>query len=163
MAELLRERIRRERLESGAAASSLGGMDQEMEDLLLDVGIVNPVTKESAGSLYHRQLSRQLADWLIAVLERRGGVMAAPEIYCLFNRARGTELVSPEDLIQVNALSHPSPFVHPHVTIKQRQNGHLARQFIMTENPCVPPLCRPAAFGPSLVFLCAWTALPAAY
>jgi len=111
MAELLRERIRRDRLESGAAASSLllGGVDQEMEDLLLDVGIVNPVTKESAGSLYHRHLSRQLADWLVAVLERRGGVMAAPDIYCLFNRARGTELVSPEDLIQVERPFSPSP------------------------------------------------------
>ena len=26
--------------------------------------------------------------------------MALPDIYCLFNRARGTELVSPDDLVQ---------------------------------------------------------------
>jgi uncharacterized protein YhdP len=74
MAELLCDRIRRDRIDSGAAAGS--GVDQQMHDLLLDVGLVNPVTKESAGSLYHQHLSRQLADWLVAVLARRGGVMA---------------------------------------------------------------------------------------
>lgn len=33
---------------------------QEMQDWLLSVGIVSPVTKESAGALYHQQLARQV-------------------------------------------------------------------------------------------------------
>lgn len=37
------------------------GSKQEMQDWLLSVGIVSPVTKESAGALYHQQLSRQVA------------------------------------------------------------------------------------------------------
>ncbi|PHT74861.1 Vacuolar protein sorting-associated protein 36 [Capsicum annuum] len=35
------------------------GTKEEMQELLLSVGIVSPVTKESAGALYHQQLSRQ--------------------------------------------------------------------------------------------------------
>uniref|UniRef100_A0A2P2K1A4 Vacuolar protein-sorting-associated protein 36 n=1 Tax=Rhizophora mucronata TaxID=61149 RepID=A0A2P2K1A4_RHIMU len=36
------------------------GSKEEMQDWLLSVGIISPVTKESAGALYHQQLSRQV-------------------------------------------------------------------------------------------------------
>ena len=45
--------------------------------------------------------ARQLADFLAPRLERTQGVMTLPDVYCLFNRARGSELISPEDLIKV--------------------------------------------------------------
>lgn len=77
---------------------------QEMQDWLLSVGIASPVTKESAGALYHQQLSRQLADFVKLPLERAGGMIALIDVYCLFNRARGTELISPEDLLQACAI-----------------------------------------------------------
>lgn len=80
------------------------GSKQEMQDWLLSVGIVSPVTKESAGALYHQQLARQLADFVKVPLERAGGMIALIDVYCLFNRARGTELISPEDLLQACAL-----------------------------------------------------------
>ncbi|OAY65418.1 Vacuolar protein sorting-associated protein 36 [Ananas comosus] len=80
------------------------GSKQDMQDWLLSVGIVSPVTKESAGALYHQQLSRQLADFVKLPLERAGGMMSLVEVYCLFNRARGTELISPEDLLQACAI-----------------------------------------------------------
>eukprot|EP00271_Cylindrocystis_brebissonii_P013728 TRINITY_DN3390_c0_g1_i1.p1 TRINITY_DN3390_c0_g1~~TRINITY_DN3390_c0_g1_i1.p1 ORF type:complete len:441 (+),score=109.32 TRINITY_DN3390_c0_g1_i1:784-2106(+) len=73
---------------------------QELQDLLLSVGIASPVTKESAGALYHQQLARQLADFLRKPLEVSGGMMAVVDAYCVFNRARGTELISPEDMLQ---------------------------------------------------------------
>lgn len=57
MGEMLRLRVRKDCEEGGALDAGVG---QEMDDLLLDVGIVNPVTKESAGALYHKQLSRQV-------------------------------------------------------------------------------------------------------
>ena len=41
------------------------GSKQDMQDLLLSVGIVSPVTKETAGALYHQQLSRQVLRSLI--------------------------------------------------------------------------------------------------
>lgn len=80
------------------------GSKQEMQDWLLSVGIQSPVTKESAGAMYHQQLSRQLADYVKVPLERSGGMIALIDIYCRFNRARGTELISPEDLLRACAL-----------------------------------------------------------
>uniref|UniRef100_A0A8C6PNS2 Vacuolar protein-sorting-associated protein 36 n=1 Tax=Nothobranchius furzeri TaxID=105023 RepID=A0A8C6PNS2_NOTFU len=68
---------------------------------LLSMGIANPVTRETHGSgtRYHMQLAKQLGDMLQAPLEERGGMMALTEVYCLVNRARGMELLSPEDLL----------------------------------------------------------------
>ncbi|RDX60650.1 Vacuolar protein sorting-associated protein 36, partial [Mucuna pruriens] len=80
------------------------GSKEEMQDWLLSVGIISPVTKESAGALYHQQLSRQLADFVKVPLERAGGIINLIDIYCLFNRARGTELISPDDLLQACCL-----------------------------------------------------------
>ncbi|XP_030891626.1 vacuolar protein-sorting-associated protein 36 isoform X3 [Leptonychotes weddellii] len=68
---------------------------------LLSMGIANPVTRETCGSgtHYHVQLARQLAAILQTPLEERGGIMSLTEVYCLVNRARGMELLSPEDLV----------------------------------------------------------------
>uniref|UniRef100_I3M4M9 Vacuolar protein-sorting-associated protein 36 n=1 Tax=Ictidomys tridecemlineatus TaxID=43179 RepID=I3M4M9_ICTTR len=67
---------------------------------LLSMGIANPVTRETYGSgtQYHMQLAKQLAGILQVPLER-GGIMSLTEVYCLVNRARGMELLSPEDLV----------------------------------------------------------------
>lgn len=46
--------------QSGATADEEMGSKQEMQDWLLSVGIASPVTKETAGALYHQQLSRQV-------------------------------------------------------------------------------------------------------
>ncbi|XP_038674748.1 vacuolar protein-sorting-associated protein 36 [Scyliorhinus canicula] len=68
---------------------------------LLSMGIANPVTRETHGSgtHYHMQLAKQLAGMLQAPVEEQGGMMALTEVYCLTNRARGMELLSPEDLV----------------------------------------------------------------
>uniref|UniRef100_A0A7N4V0F7 Vacuolar protein-sorting-associated protein 36 n=1 Tax=Sarcophilus harrisii TaxID=9305 RepID=A0A7N4V0F7_SARHA len=68
---------------------------------LLSMGIANPVTRETHGSgtHYHMQLAKQLAGILQVPLEERGGIMSLTEVYCLVNRARGMELLSPEDLV----------------------------------------------------------------
>jgi ESCRT-II complex subunit VPS36 len=41
------------------------------------------------------------------VLERSGGMLALTDVYCLYNRARVTELVSPEDLLEAAKLLAP--------------------------------------------------------
>ncbi|CAN4108548.1 unnamed protein product [Withania somnifera] len=100
----------RAKLLSGSSSQATGtndeeiGTKEEMQELLLSVGIVSPVTKESAGALYHQQLSRQLADFAKIPLERAGGMINLIDIYCLFNRARGTELISPDDLLRACSL-----------------------------------------------------------
>jgi ESCRT-II complex subunit VPS36 len=67
---------------------------------LLSIGIANPVTRETHGSggLYHRELAKQLAQFLQKPLEEAGGIMSLADVYCRFNRARGMELVSPDDV-----------------------------------------------------------------
>ncbi|XP_078078451.1 vacuolar protein-sorting-associated protein 36 [Mustelus asterias] len=68
---------------------------------LLSMGIADPVTRETHGSgtHYHMQLAKQLAGMLQVPVEEQGGMMALTEVYCLANRARGMELLSPEDLV----------------------------------------------------------------
>jgi ESCRT-II complex subunit VPS36 len=47
------------------------------------MGIASPVTRDSAGALYHQELSRQLADWLPAVLKGSGGRGLHPSTFQL--------------------------------------------------------------------------------
>ncbi|CAL5379734.1 unnamed protein product [Camellia sinensis] len=106
---LLAEKMRQKLLsgtnnQASSANDEEMGSKEEMQDWLLSVGIASPVTKESAGALYHQQLSRQLADFVKIPLERAGGMINLIDIYCLFNRARGTELISPEDLLLACSL-----------------------------------------------------------
>jgi ESCRT-II complex subunit VPS36 len=79
----------------------------EMETIMQNIGIVSPVTKFSAGRQYHEQLARQMADLLLQQgrLDRLGGMITLTDLYCLFNRARGTELVSPDDLLKAASLT----------------------------------------------------------
>ena len=61
----LAEKMRLKLLTNSSAESNSNdeemGSKQDMQDLLLSVGIVSPVTKETAGALYHQQLSLQVA------------------------------------------------------------------------------------------------------
>ncbi|GMJ12163.1 hypothetical protein like AT5G04920 [Hibiscus trionum] len=106
---MLAEKMR-QKLLSGTSSQTSGtndedmGSKEEIQDWLLSVGIISPVTKESAGALYHQQLSRQLADFVRTPLERAGGMINLIDAYCLFNRARGTELISPDDMLQACSL-----------------------------------------------------------
>ena len=47
---------------SGADRDSEEAMDADMENELISLGIASPVTKTTAGALYHQQLSRQVSN-----------------------------------------------------------------------------------------------------
>ena len=67
----------------------------------------------------------QLAQCLKAPIEKVGGMMAMADVYCLFNRARGSELVSPDDLLQaVNCF----PQVGAPLQLKEFTTGVLVVQ-----------------------------------
>ncbi|KAL9655166.1 hypothetical protein ABK040_008941 [Willaertia magna] len=79
--------------------------EDEMLNFLLTLGLASPVTKQSSGAQYHQQLARQLVDFLDKVIEERyEGVITLTDAYCLYNRARGTDLISPEDMHQACSL-----------------------------------------------------------
>ena len=46
----------------------------------------------------------QLSTFLTTPLDKAGGLLALTDVYCIFNRARGTELVSPDDLLAAGKL-----------------------------------------------------------
>lgn len=106
----LAEKMRQKLLSAPSSSQNGSGDDEEMgskeemQQWMLSVGIISPVTKESAGALYHQELSRQLADFVRIPLEQAGGMISLTDMYYHFNRARGTELISPDDLWQACTL-----------------------------------------------------------
>jgi ESCRT-II complex subunit VPS36 len=105
--------LRRKRAdeEKGKEGEEANGAAAELGSALLSIGIVNPVTKASAGTKteYHAMLAEQLAEFLLSrgLLARFGGTLTLTDVYAIFNRARGTELISPHDLLTVCALLQP--------------------------------------------------------
>ena len=41
-----------------------------------------------------------MAKFAAPVLAHAGGILPLTDLYCLYNRARGTDLVSPDDLLK---------------------------------------------------------------
>jgi len=86
-----------------------GSNSSEQQDffaMLNDMGIANPATKRACGSRFHEELARELSEFLHRHLlsHTKSGVIALTDLYCLVNRARGTELISPNDLFQACEL-----------------------------------------------------------
>lgn len=73
----------------------------KFKSYLLSLGIPNPVTKETHGSgtHYHMQLAREISDTMLPILNKHNGIVLLTDAYCMINRARGLELLSPEDLM----------------------------------------------------------------
>lgn len=77
---MLAEKMRLKLLSSSSSHTGTNdedlGTKEEMQDWLLSVGIESPVTKESAGALYHQQLSRQVSP-LAVVYANIGAIVIA--------------------------------------------------------------------------------------
>ncbi|KAJ1827086.1 Vacuolar protein-sorting-associated protein 36, partial [Coemansia sp. RSA 2599] len=67
---------------------------------LLDLGIDSPVTRDTAGAVFHDELARELCDYLENYVSQCGGAVALVDAYCLYNRAREFSLVYPADFVQ---------------------------------------------------------------
>ncbi|XP_001601562.1 vacuolar protein-sorting-associated protein 36 [Nasonia vitripennis] len=80
---------------------------------LMSLGIDDPVTRDAykSSNEYFKQLARQLAEILEEPVKEVGGMMALTDVYCRVNRARGLELLSPEDLL--NACRQLAPLSLP--------------------------------------------------
>ena len=70
-------------------------------------------------------MAAQLADFLTPRLDKGSGMMALPDMYCLFNRARGTELISPDDLLSAAKLF---PAIGARLSFRQFPSGVLVVQ-----------------------------------
>jgi len=84
---------------------------KEIQAVMFNLGISgasyfsSTVSKDVAGKSFHKQLSSEISEFLNTVLDKFGGVLGLVDLYCMYNRARGTDMISPEDLlIAVNQL-----------------------------------------------------------
>jgi ESCRT-II complex subunit VPS36 len=94
-------------------------MDSQQEEdatklaaLLQDMGMASALVKSDfrgREEAYYQQTARQLADFVRPKLKQAGGFMTLTDVYCLYNRARASNLISPEDLLQ--AVSY-MPVLH---------------------------------------------------
>ncbi|XP_014669725.1 PREDICTED: vacuolar protein-sorting-associated protein 36-like [Priapulus caudatus] len=81
----------------------------KFKSYLLSLGIPDPVTRETHGSgaMYHIELARELSRILEHPLQEQGGMMTLTDVYCWVNRARGMELLSPDDLLNACKMLQP--------------------------------------------------------
>lgn len=73
----------------------------QFKSYLLSLGIDDPVTRDAFGSSnkYYQELAKQISDIMEQPLKNCGGLMTLTDVYCRLNRARGLELLSPDDLV----------------------------------------------------------------
>lgn len=45
--------------------------------------------RDTAGAVFHKELARELVEFILPIVEREGGTMSLMDVYCVFNRARG--------------------------------------------------------------------------
>jgi hypothetical protein len=74
--------------ERAASRTSQGEVqvDNSIAESLVDVGMITPVTKRSAGKQYQQELARQLCSFLAPLLRKERGMMVLHDVYCVFNR-----------------------------------------------------------------------------
>lgn len=73
---------------------------QQLVGMLQNMGMTSALSKadyNGQDQAYHTQLARELGDFVRPKLTRTNPVMTLTDVYCLYNRARGSNLVSPED------------------------------------------------------------------
>ena len=102
IAEKYAARMQRDASASNGAAKNKAA---QFTSLVRTVGLTSPVTRQAVGDdQYLSELARQLARFLTKPLEEAGGMMMLISIYGLYNRARGTDLISPDDLLSACGL-----------------------------------------------------------
>jgi len=73
----------------------------QFKSYLLSLGIDDPITKDSAGSdkKYYHGLAKEMFLVLDQPIQDAGGLMTLTDAFVRINRARGLELVSPDDVL----------------------------------------------------------------
>jgi ESCRT-II complex subunit VPS36 len=71
---------------------------QVMFNMGMDSGFESVVDKNIAGKNYHNELASEVERFLTKVIDKFGGVLGLIDLYCMYNRARGADMISPDDL-----------------------------------------------------------------
>lgn len=74
----------------------------QLKSYLLTLGVRDDpvVTKdEFGGDVFHDKLASEISHLMLEPVRERSGMMTLTDVYCFVNRARGLELVSPDDVL----------------------------------------------------------------
>merc|ERR1719300_2089066 len=73
----------------------------QFKSYLLSLGVDDPITKDTAGSdkKYYQGLAREMFLILDQPIQQSGGMITLTDAFVRVNRARGLELVSPDDVL----------------------------------------------------------------
>ncbi|XP_025415905.1 vacuolar protein-sorting-associated protein 36 [Sipha flava] len=95
---------------------------------LLGLGVDDPVTRSAFtdSNAYYTTLCKEIIKIIKVSLEEVGGTMALAEVYCRVNRARGLDLLSPEDLMNACYMMNSDKSLP--VKLKKFDSGVLALQ-----------------------------------
>jgi len=101
----LEQNEKRQNAKKGEEVDEDGSNDRrELTNMLQDMGMITALSSSQTSSLsaYHETLARQISDFLqtTSKFKKSSGIMTLTDIYCLFNRARGTNMISPEELLE---------------------------------------------------------------
>jgi hypothetical protein len=74
----------------------------EINGILSKIGFIDPVTKEVSGSDYYINLGEQINDYFYKYFTENPNikVITLIDAYCIYNRARGGNTISPKDMTQ---------------------------------------------------------------
>ena len=55
--------------------------------------------RDLSGKNFFSELAKEVEKFTMNVIDKFGGVLALVDLYCMYNIARGTDMISPEDLL----------------------------------------------------------------
>jgi ESCRT-II complex subunit VPS36 len=76
------------------------GERDEFKMIVSTLGLTSIVTRDSAGQAYEHELAKQLADVAMKLMRlKKVDILTVTDLFCFYNRTRGTALCSPKDCI----------------------------------------------------------------
>jgi len=109
----------------------------QFKSYLLGLGVDDPVTRSSFNDSneYYITLSKEIIKIIRVSLEEAGGTMTLAEVYCRVNRARGLDLISPDDLLHACYMMNRDKASV--VKLKKFDSGMLALQSSLCDESVV--------------------------
>jgi len=94
-----------------AAPADAAESDALLGEILSEMGsVARPVNRENAGAReFAAALAAQFAAFIRRHVEKAGGLLPLTDAYCLYNRARGVDVVVPRDLLLAVGVLERSP------------------------------------------------------
>ena len=71
----------------------------EADKMLEELGCVEVVSRSDYGSLFYKRLAKQIDEIFPQIVKKKRGAMSLIDVYLYYNRLRGSDLVTCNDLL----------------------------------------------------------------